>query len=305
MTRDMSALLGALGVVRSSNLAGLVDKHTITAWVRKRRLLRPYPGVLVQPDRWEEWPTRAMAAVLATDGVLSHTSALAVWRVLPKEGAIHVSIPAGRRAIRAPGLTVHRGRSSVVDLLGHFPVTPLPRSLVDTWDSAHRSRAAQGDSERARASVIDTIRDRRLKARELRVELGLRPNLPGRRALVELLDLIDEGCQSELEIWGVLHVLRAPGLPHFVQQHAVQLPWATVHLDAALPELKIAIELDGAAFHGSAEARERDIRRDAALAARGWVVLRFSYRRLRTDPEGCRREIAEVCRARMALMSHR
>ena len=141
-----------------------------------------------------------------------------------------------------------------------------------------------------------------MKTRELRVELDLWPNLCGRRGLVELLDLIDEGCQSELEIWGVRHVLRAPGMPHFVQQHAVQLPWATVHLDAALPELKIAIELDGAAFHGSAEARERDIRRDAALAARGWVVLRFSYHRLTTDPDGCRREIAEVCRARQALL---
>jgi very-short-patch-repair endonuclease len=91
-------------------------------------------------------------------------------------------------------------------------------------------------------------------------------------------------------------------MPHVVQQHRVRLPWATVHLDAALPELKIAIEMDGAAFHGSAEDRERDIRRDAALAARGWVVLRFSYRRLTTDPEGCRREIVEVCRAREALL---
>lgn len=292
-------------MVRTTELAGRVDKHTITAWVRKRRLLRPYPGVLVHPDQWEEWPTRALAAVLATDGALSHTSALAVWRVLPKQGPIHVSIPVGRRAIRAPGLTVHRGRPSAVDRLGPFPVTPLPRSLVDTWGSAHRSRATPRDSERARASVIDTTRDRRLKAGELRIELDLRPNLCGRRGLVELLDLIDEGCQSELEVWGVRHVLRAPGMPNFVQQHPVQLPWTTVHLDAALPELKIAVELDGAAFHGSQEARERDIRRDAALAARGWVVLRFSYRRLTTDPEGCRRDVVEVCRARQALLTNR
>ena len=65
-----------------------------------------------------------------------------------------------------------------------------------------------------------------------------------------------------------------------------------------MPELKVAVELDGAAFHGSAAARERDTRRDVALAALGWVVLRFSYQRLTTDPEGCRREIAAVCAAR-------
>ena len=83
------------------------------------------------------------------------------------------------------------------------------------------------------------------------------------------------------------------------------LPWGRVRLDAALPELKVAVELDGAAFHGSAAARGRATRRAAALAARGWVVLRFSYRRLMTDPEGCRREILEVCRARRCLVAAR
>ena len=83
---------------------------------------------------------------------------------------------------------------------------------------------------------------------------------------------------------------------------AIRLPSGTVRLDAAVPELTIAVEMDGAAFHGSAEARERDIRRDAALAACGWVVLRFSYRRLRREPDACRREILAVCRARAALL---
>lgn len=306
MAHDIAALLGPLGVVRTSELARRVDKHTVTAWVRRRRLLRPYPGVVVLPERWEEWSARAMAAVLATDGALSHASALSVWRVLPKDGPIHVSIPAGRRAIRAPGLTVHRVQPWASDRLGPFPVTSLPRSLLDTWGSAHRrSVGARRDSARARAAVIDTIRDRRLKAGELRAELELHPALPGHRALAELLGLLDEGCQSELEIWGVQNVLRGPGMPHFVQQHPVPLPWGTVHLDAAIPELKIAIEMDGAAYHGSQEARERDIRRDAALAACGWVVLRFSYRRLMSDPEGCRREILEVCRARRAQLQSR
>ena len=67
----------------------------------------------------------------------------------------------------------------------------------------------------------------------------------------------------------------------------------------------MAVELDGAAFHGSADARERDTRRDVALAALGWVVLRFSYRRLTREPEGCRREILQVCRAGETLLTRR
>jgi hypothetical protein len=63
---------------------------------------------------------------------------------------------------------------------------------------------------------------------------------------------------------------------------------------------RVAIELDGAGFHGSHAARERDLRRDTALAALGGVVLRFSYARLMADPLGRRREIEAVVRRRLA-----
>jgi very-short-patch-repair endonuclease len=135
----------------------------------------------------------------------------------------------------------------------------------------------------------------------IRAELSLRPTVAGRAGLEQLIRLVEQGCQSELEIWGVREVLIGVGTPPFVQQHPVRLAFGIVHLDAATPELEVAVEMDGAAFHGSAEARERDTRRDVALAAQGWVVLRFSFRRLTTDPEGCRREILQVCRARGAL----
>jgi very-short-patch-repair endonuclease len=302
VAHDLAAVLGPDGVARTADLARRVDRHTVSAWVRQKRVLRPYPGVVVLPERWEEWPTRALAAVLATAGVLSHTSALAAWLVLPKEGPIHVSIPAARRAVRGAGLTVHRVRPLAVDQLGPYPVTSLPRAVIDTWAHAHGKSGGRRSSEQARAVVIDTMRERRVTALALRNELTSRPALPGRRALVGLLELVEQGCESELEIWGVRNVLQGPGMPRFIQQHPVQLPWGAVRLDAAVPELKVAVELDGAAFHGSAAARERDTRRDTALAARGWVVLRFSYRRLRSDPEGCRREILEVCRARRALL---
>jgi very-short-patch-repair endonuclease len=302
VAHDLAALLGPYGVARTVDLAGRVDRHTVSAWAGQQRLLRPYPGVVVLPDRWHDWPTRALAAVFATDGTLSHTSALSAWQVLPKEGPIHVSIPAGRRALRGFGLTVHRVRSIEVDRLGPYPVTSLSRAVIDTWRLAHGTKANPRARERARAVVIETLRERRVSAQQLRTELTSRPALSGRRAFVELLGLVEDGCQSELEIWGVRNVLKGPGMPRFVQQLPVQLPWGTVRLDAAVPELKVAVELDGAAFHGSAAARERDTRRDAALAARGWVVLRFSYRRLMSDPEGCRREILEVCRARRAVM---
>ena len=302
MAHDLRALLGRDGVVRSSELAGRVDRHTVGSWVRAGRLLRPYPGVLVLPDARNEWRTRALAAVLATDGVLSHASALALWRLGPPNGAIHVSVLASRRALQARGLVVHRVLEPIADRIGGLPVTSLARTLVDAWGWAHSSRGSTRSVESARSAVIEALRNRHVRVPLLRAEVGTRPALPGRRALAELIDLVEQGCESELEIWGVRRVLRAPGMPAFRQQHAVRLPFGTVRLDAAVPELRVAVELDGAAFHGSAEARERDTRRDVALAAQGWVVLRFSYRRLMREPEACRLEILAVCRARAALL---
>lgn len=305
MPHDIAGLVGPSGTTTAATLLRSVDAHTIGRWVRQGRLLRPYPGVLVLPDRHDDWRTRASAAALATRGVLSHRTALAVWRVLPAAGQVHVSIAAGRRALVRPGLVVHRVTDLTADRCGGHPVTDLPRSLVDAWGWAHGRAGCAGDVEALRGAVITTVRERQARTADLRAGLARRPQLAGRRALLDLLDLLDQGCQSELEIWGVRHVLVGAGLPLFTQQHPVRLRIGTVHLDAAVPELLVGVELDGAAFHGSAADRERDTRRDVALAALGWVVLRFSYRRLTTDPAGCRREIAEVCAARRRQLAAR
>ena len=302
MAHDLPTLLGPDGVARVADLSRRVDRHSVDGWVRAGRLRRPYPGVVALPEHLNAWRTRALAAVLATDGALSHGSALTVWRLAPESDPVHVSIPSGRRALRRGGLIVHRAQDLPTDRLGPYPVTDLPRSLVDAWGLAHGAAGRPRLVEVTRGAVITALRDRRIRSRALLPELARRPALPGRARLRELIALIEGGCQSELEIWGVREVLSGPGMPPFVQQHAVALPFATVHLDAAIPDLRIGIELDGAAFHGSADDRERDTRRDVALAALGWVVLRFSYRRLTTEPEACRREILAVCAARRALL---
>jgi very-short-patch-repair endonuclease len=301
VTHDVKALLGSFGVARTREVVAAVDRHTIGAWVSSGRLLRPYPGVVVLPERSTDWRTRAIAAALATRGVLSHTSALTVWRLAPAAGSIHVSVPPARRALRRPGLVVHRVTDIPADQLGPYPVTDLPRALVDSWGLAARSGRVR-EVEIARGAVIACLRDRRVPPADVHREIARRPTVAGARSLGELVRLVSDGCQSELEIWGVRHVLERPGMPRFVHQLRVRLPSGAVYLDAAVTELQVDVELDGAAFHGSADDRERDTRRDVALAALGWVVLRFSYRRLTTDPDGCRREIQAVCAARRELL---
>jgi very-short-patch-repair endonuclease len=47
----------------------------------------------------------------------------------------------------------------------------------------------------------------------------------------------------------------------------------------------VNIELDGAKYHFAPIHRERDMRRDAALAKLGWLTLRFSHDRLVNDTD--------------------
>lgn len=51
------------------------------------------------------------------------------------------------------------------------------------------------------------------------------------------------------------------------------------------------MELDGSRYHFETGRRERDMRRDAALVALGWLVVRFSHQRLHEEPDAVRREV--------------
>ena len=79
-------------------------------------------------------------------------------------------------------------------------------------------------------------------------------------------------------------VLGEAGLPAPVHQYPVTLPSGLIRLDLAYPGTKLAIELDGYAWHMDRRAFERDRERDNQLRAMGWTVLRFTWAVVRYDP---------------------
>lgn len=56
-------------------------------------------------------------------------------------------------------------------------------------------------------------------------------------------------------------------------------------IDFALTEARIAIEVDGRAFHSDRSSFERDRRRQNLLVLRGWTVLRFTWEQITREPE--------------------
>ena len=70
----------------------------------------------------------------------------------------------------------------------------------------------------------------------------------------------------------LLHAADAPA-PDL--QHAIWTPVAVFHPDLAWPERKVLVEFDGDG-HRDRRVFVDDLRRQNALVAAGWTVLRFS-----------------------------
>jgi very-short-patch-repair endonuclease len=149
-----------------------------------------------------------------------------------------------------------------------------------------------------RAPAIAAVRDRLVTPDDLRSAESHAPGLRDRAGLHRLVELLEAGCESELEIWGYTGVFDVPGLRHGVRQKAIEIRGAWYRLDLAYVAERMAVELDGSRYHAARRQRERDMQRDAALASIGWLTLRFSHARLRDDVSGCRRDTLATLAAR-------
>ena len=299
MAHDLATVVGPDGWATWESLTSRVDRGVLTRWVTAGRLRRIQPGVYALPRVAEDWRVRVEAAARSCAGVISHRSALALWELVPPGGPVHLTVQHTRSGRGTAGLVLHRtrGLDDSVRRVDGLKVSCPERAVVDAW-------GRPGDLTRAevRGAAIDAVRRRLCRPADLVHELRRRPCLPGRAALAELVRLLAEGCRSELEIWGCLAVLRGPGMPAFTQQRVLRVGTGTFHLDAAYDDALLAVEMDGAAWHGSRPQRERDIRRDALVATVGWQTLRFGYRRLTAEPEVCQAEIRAVHETRRRLL---
>ncbi|RBY82346.1 DUF559 domain-containing protein [Blastococcus sp. TF02A-26] len=278
-------------------LLGHVPALVLDGHIGRRNLVRVFPHVYRLRDAAvdEHMVLRAALVHAGPVSALSHTTALAVWGVRTLERPLHLTVDHGLQRVGAPDLVVHRRLSfdptsaQCVERRG-LRVTQLARALVDSWPLL--------PTEERRPLLLDVARRRLVTADQVRDALAERPNVAGRRALAQTVDLIADGVQSELEAHGVLRVFRHRSLPRSVGQFRVTLPTGDVFLDRCWPEVKLVVELDGAAHHTSPEDRRRDLARDRALAALGWVVLRFSYADVVRDPEGVRVAVLAAYRER-------
>ena len=224
---------------------------------------------------------RYMAAVLACGegAALSHNAAAAHigLRAAPG-GPIDVTVVrAGGR--RRPGIALHVTGSlpdpEVMEKEGIRCTTPM-RTLVDL--AAVVRHPAELKRALERALVLDLF-DRCKFDAVVEGSNGRR----GLRLLRDLAaDLADEAppVSSELERL-TLEIIVGGRFPDpVINGHIGEL-----QVDFHWPDHKLVVETDGAATHGHAIAFHRDRERDLALQARGWRVIRLTWRQVVSEPE--------------------
>ena len=222
---------------------------------------------------------RLVAALLACDPgtLISHASGLHLWGVVPQvAGAVHVTRP-GRDRLRHHGITVHvTTQLDPVDVRHRhgLPVTAPARTIID---------AAPGLADRDLRWLVEELLVRRLVTLEdLAATVARHPRRSGTGRLRRILahELASPAfTRSEAER-RLLDLIRDAGLP----EPRVNRRVAGFEVDLHWPGARVVVEVDGFGFHGSRTAFERDRRRDAELQARGWRVVRLTWRRIAGEP---------------------
>jgi hypothetical protein len=234
------------------------------------------------------WTTGVLAACLATGGVASHRTAAVLHRVDGfRPGRVEITVGRGSPGSRVGtgGVTVHRSRD--LDLAGTVRVDGVP-----TTDPARLAvdLGAVIPADRFDRAVDDLV-GRRLLSWEDALAALLAHARRGRNGVGALRALLEARSgadvpESALER-AFLRVLANHRVPEPVLQHEiVDGAGFVARVDAAYPEARVAVELDGLRWHLPADRFEDDHRKRARLAAAGWTVLAFTWPMLMGHPGG-------------------
>jgi very-short-patch-repair endonuclease len=266
----LEQLLGSGATPRA--VGGLVRRRWLQPMERGVYLVGPLPG---------PW-SREMAVLLAHPrAVLGHWSAARVADLAGYEGrdVVCIIVPpgssgrsAGVQAFRTSNLhatewhTVHGLRTT----------TPA-RTLFDLAVPLGRA----GDTRRLEQLVATALDQRLCTGDDIRAVVARHPRSRGAGLLRLVLGEDSEPGLSRSQAEEVLRDwLVAGDLGGWRQNARV----ARYEVDFAWPAERLVVEVDGWAWHSSRNRFERDRARDAALAAAGYTVLRFTWRQLEREP---------------------
>lgn len=244
--------------------------------MKAEKWLRLQPAVyLVEPHRRHEVRTIARAALLAgPDGAVTrHLLAAHLYGLAGAPDLVRAELaaPAASGRHSTEQLIVHR--TAAVELAEiaapqGFPATMPCRTLADIAD-----RCADWQL----LAALDSVLRQRLATTELLTAKAAEwTGRAGADRLRRMTRLATSASDSAFESRFRL-ALHEGALPTPELQISVTVGRFSYRIDLGWSRWRIGIELDGRAFHGSAEAVLEDRRRQNALLTAGWLILRFTW----------------------------
>ena len=242
-----------------------------------RRWQRIYPGVYATFSGRLSRNARLWAAVRwAGDGaMLSHETAAEVQGVIdgPLGKTIHITVPLRRRPAQlrpARDITVHRSDQSQPQFPGPFK---LPRTRIE--DTVLDLVSAAPDFDHGYAWISRAVSRQLVTPSALRAALARRSRMRWRAWLNDAFAEAREGVLSPLELHYTRDVERAHGLPASQHQARRQISGETHYKDNWYPEYRVAVEIDGPAYHQNEQVQRDKDRDNANLAADDVKTFRF------------------------------
>ncbi len=270
------------GVISCSQAraAGL-SQDAVDRRVAGGRWERLHPGVYLATDHPYRDEARIRAAVLwAGKDAVAHGESAAWWHDLATTlpATVEVTVRRDRNPGRQPGVAVRRRDLPYPDLIAvrDLWVTDLPLTVLE----AAVALGPQG------SALLDGALQRRVKFPAV---YRAHCRNQGRRGSAEasrLLAVAADRAASHAERL-LIQLLRNAGIAGGELGYRVQ----DYLIDVAFPLQRVAIEVDGWAWHVNADRFVGDRRRQNGLVNLGWTVLRFPWHDLAARPEDV---VAEV-----------
>jgi very-short-patch-repair endonuclease len=191
---------------------------------------------------------------------------------------VDLTVPAALHRNSRPGLRLHRHDLLPVDrvAVGGLPVTAPPLSALQT-------ALALPDG----STFLDRALQRHVRFPNLYRAYCRHVGRSGWARAHELICASADRADSAAERL-LVRILRDGGVTGWVLGHPFG-PWT---IDLAFPVQKVAVEVDGWAWHVDAERFRTDRRKQNALVRDGWDPLRFTWHDLDGRPAAV---LGEVC----------
>lgn len=253
------------------------------------------PGVFRVAGAPETFHQRwfAAAAWASPDGMLSHASAGALYRLdgIVDDPTAHVTVAYERSLCAQHTFRVHR--SQLIELpdlrtVDGIVVTAPARTVLDLAGVVRGERLESAFESFRRRGLLTTV-----ELAQRFETLGGRGR-PGSRAVRALIHahLGEPALESRLEVRAA-RLLRESGLPAPVRQHRlVGADGNRYRLDFAWPDRRVAVETQGFRWHGNRLSWKQDAARTTAIESLGWRLLVVTWDDVTLRPDATLQRLA-------------